>query len=284
MSGFWGGDTESMAEQSRNLERRSGDLLALRTALDSVVRQEQAWQGPDADAFRAQWSGGAQAELLRLGEQLRTLGEELRGHVTEQDAASAPAAGGGAPIGGYVGGAVPTSVGSTGIGSVPGDLLANESSVDTSEASGDYDYDKHYDFDLGDEGPTYSGEMLWRLALSDFSSVFPIPGMPNNPQVGDQFDLAFNPVEVVDVGERSLTLESLPGHIEGEGNLIVFTISEDGTSLDVEARGPDGTWFPNFLPDIFWPQLADNLADLHDVSIMAPGPDYYASDDPVHVV
>ncbi|HLS32935.1 MAG TPA: hypothetical protein VK039_05040 [Brevibacterium sp.] len=118
------------------------------------------------------------------------------------------------------------------------------------------------------------------IALADFSSVFPIPGMPDNPQVGDQFDLMFNPVEVVDVGERSLTLESLPGHIEGEGNLITFTVSEDGTSFDVEARGPEATWFPNILPDIFWPMFADNLADLHEVDILAPGPLPYYENDP----
>jgi len=279
VNGFYGGDTESMGEQSRRLQARSGDLLVLRTLLDAVVRQEQAWQGPDADAFRAQWVGGAGAELLRLGERLQVLSGELRAHASEQDAAS-DAGGGG------VGEAFSSQVGvaTKGVASVSWRDLAHAGNVDPSDVSGDYDYDKHYDFDLGDGGPTYSGEMLWRIALADFSGVFPIPGMPNNPQVGDQFDLMFNPVEVVDVGARSLTLESLPGHIEGEGNLITFTISEDGTSLDVEARGPDDTWFPNVLPDIFWPRFADNLAELHGVDIVAPGPDFSYEGDPGVVV
>src|SRR5699024_6730192 len=47
-----------------------------------------------------------------------------------------------------------------GVASVSWRDLAHAGNVDPSDVSGDYDYDKHYDFDLGDGGPTYSGEML----------------------------------------------------------------------------------------------------------------------------
>jgi len=155
VDGFWGADTELMAEHSRRMQARGAELLALRAALDVVVRQEQMWQGSDAEAFRAQWTGGAGSELQRLGERLGALGQEVRAHGLEQDGASAAEG-----AGSVFAGAEAEGVGTVNALPVAWKDLRHDGTVDPSDVSGDYDYDKHYDFDLGEDGPRYSGEEL----------------------------------------------------------------------------------------------------------------------------
>lgn len=260
MAGFLGANTEQLAAHGDVLERGARRLEDLRRMLDGIVLSAQVWVGPDAEDFRGRWAGVIAPQLGDLGSRIGAYGHDAHTHAMEQDQASSPE---GDEASGSRGGSDDED----------GDHGLQKSPRGTRKAvPGDYDYDREYDLDVGPNGPQFSGEQLWDLALEDFSSVFPIPGMIDNPQVGDQIDLMGSPVEVTAIDGRSLSLVSLPGHIEGAGNTIVFTISEDGTSFDVEARGPQGTLLPNILPDIFWPMFANNLEDLQHVSIMAPGP------------
>ena len=111
-------------------------------------------------------------------------------------------------------------------------------------------------------GNLVSGTDVWSKVLSTLSGTFPISGMGNNPSRGQTFILGgSNPVEVMNVGVRSITLKSLPGHAEGAGNYIVFEVSEDGTTFDVTAWGPKAVAFPvSLVPYAAWPLFASNVS------------------------
>src|SRR5699024_2186393 len=87
MSGFYGGDTEQMREQSTACTggaQRLAELLATAGPLVASVE----WQGPDADAFRERWHSDAEATGRSAADLLERLVHELEQHAEEQDEAS----------------------------------------------------------------------------------------------------------------------------------------------------------------------------------------------------
>ncbi|HEU5222684.1 MAG TPA: RHS repeat-associated core domain-containing protein [Candidatus Lumbricidophila sp.] len=131
---------------------------------------------------------------------------------------------------------------------------------------GPYGYHKAYPT-IG--SPFKSNSQAFKYFAGHLDKVFPIPGLPNNPAAGSiqhlrPFGLGDNPVRVVAVTDLSLTLESLPGHAEGAGNLITFTFSNDGKTLDVISFGRIARGCPipvvpgNCIADRAWSQLGAN--------------------------
>lgn len=95
MSGFFGADTDRLREHAGVLRERAQRLVELRESLEPLVMDESAWQGPDADAFRAQWTGSTAAQLSQRGEELSRRGADLDAQAEEQDTASGQDAGSG---------------------------------------------------------------------------------------------------------------------------------------------------------------------------------------------
>ena len=103
---------------------------------------------------------------------------------------------------------------------------------------------------------------VFNLLKPRLSDVFPLTGMEDNPKVGDKLELeGSNPVVVTKVTNHSFSLRSLPGHIEGANNVITFSISDNGTYLDVTADGPRAAPFPaSLVPHAVWPLFAYKVA------------------------
>lgn len=91
--------------------------------------------------------------------------------------------------------------------------------------------------------PTYadvlSGNEIWERLADQFSEVFPISGMVDNPEPGQEVTLfGDNPVRILEVGERHIKILSLEGHVLGSDNTVVLGITADGRELHAEAYGP----------------------------------------------
>ena len=117
-------------------------------------------------------------------------------------------------------------------------------------------------------GEPVSGDQLFTFWMNNLSRMF-LPGAPDNPRPGDRFHLmGNNPVEVVEVGARHFTLRSLPGHTEGADNVITFTISEDGKSLAISARGPTdrGVVGEGVIPAGLWNAIAAHFQTVRVVT------------------
>ncbi|WP_421084692.1 hypothetical protein [Rothia nasimurium] len=131
--------------------------------------------------------------------------------------------------------------------------------------AGEYGYD--YKFQIlphhGSKAPL-RGHEIWKIIMDDFENVFPLGGMVNNPQVGQELTLTSpnggSPVKVLEVGDRHLKLLSLPGHFEGADNTIIFAINDEGSELHVQADGPKAAQFPeNLVPYPLWGNFANRI-------------------------
>ena len=131
-----------------------------------------------------------------------------------------------------------------------------------------YSYDMTLDIFPVVGGKEVSGEAMFSFWMNNFSKMF-LPGAPDNPKAGDRFNLGgTNPVEVVEVGSRHFTLRSLPGHAEGPDNYITFTISPDGKTLQVSARGPvdRGVVGEGVIPGVLFNGLAAHIQNVRMVN------------------
>ena len=98
MAGFLGADTEALRALGRAVGGGAERLEQLTAQLDGIVGGAR-WQGPDADAFRADWAGRVRTGLhARIGA-LRGEAAELAGQAEEQDGASGGPGGPGVPGG-----------------------------------------------------------------------------------------------------------------------------------------------------------------------------------------
>lgn len=245
------------------------------------------WKGPDADGFTAQWRARDRRALARVGHQLTGLGRDLRTQAHQQRVASE-----GEP--GVVLPRVFTPIsrsdgfGPTGDGFGPRDVEWPKDGetgwlipfplpkppvppiVIPRQTGEGYGYEMQLNVYPSLGGEPVSGEKVFEWWMANLPMMFPIPGMPANPQVGQQISLSGNPVEVVAVGPRSFTLRSLPGHAEGPDNYITFEISEDGKSLRITTSGPSdrGVLGEQVVPAALWNALA---AQIQAGRMVAPG-------------
>lgn len=94
MAGFLGADTEALRALSRAVGGGAERLEQLTAQLDGIVGGAR-WQGPDADAFRADWAGHVRTGLHARVGALRGEAAELAGQADEQDGASGDGGAGG---------------------------------------------------------------------------------------------------------------------------------------------------------------------------------------------
>ena len=91
MGEFWGADTEELQELYRTFERGSDtmedEFRRLGNSMWGFNRPE--WEGPDADAFFAEWERVAN-QAYELYNRIEEMGRQLREEAQEQDDASEP--------------------------------------------------------------------------------------------------------------------------------------------------------------------------------------------------
>ena len=110
MNGFFGADTGALRDYAQRVQTGSGRLLELRSSLATQVGSVE-WIGPDADAFRSDFSSRISALFDQIGGDLDRRRADLETHAEEQDEASGVDGGGGG--------------GDRSFGDLLGDLLSN---------------------------------------------------------------------------------------------------------------------------------------------------------------
>lgn len=89
MTRFHGADTEALRDLSALVARRTEVLHEIDARLRSRV-EGATWTGPDADAFRTEWSFRVRPLLADAAHLLRRRSHALAVQADAQDAASAP--------------------------------------------------------------------------------------------------------------------------------------------------------------------------------------------------
>lgn len=98
MTGFWGADTEVLRQTAGALGGGSERIDDLAARLGAVIDAVH-WVGPDAESFRADWSGQVRPGLLARVSRLRQQERELDAHAWEQDETSSAGTAGGGGVG-----------------------------------------------------------------------------------------------------------------------------------------------------------------------------------------
>ncbi len=116
-----------------------------------------------------------------------------------------------------------------------------------------------------------SNKATFAAIYSQLGKYFPFQGMVNSPKVGQEVSLTAsvlgvpvstnNRARVISVDSTSFSMVSLPGHAEGAGNVITFSVTQGGTMLNVVGVGPyDQTSLQSQLaPYVFWPAMAGTI-------------------------
>ena len=99
-----GADVEQLDRLARELHQEGDRLEAIGASINGVVRRVY-WVGPDADRFRAEWSGSMSPRLRSIADLLRDRGREVAEQARQQRQASEDGAGGS----GGGGGSYPTT-------------------------------------------------------------------------------------------------------------------------------------------------------------------------------
>lgn len=87
MTGFEGADVQELLQLATKLEHAAGGIAAARSVVSGRVSSAQ-WIGPDADRFRAQWSGELQGKLKSVSAALEEAGKTVRHNADQQIGAS----------------------------------------------------------------------------------------------------------------------------------------------------------------------------------------------------
>lgn len=94
MSGFYGADTQQLRDHSELLRSRARTLSELRDRLQPAVMDESVWHGPDADAFRTDWSSRTSRLFDEVSAQIDRHSGNLETEAEQQDTASGVDSGG----------------------------------------------------------------------------------------------------------------------------------------------------------------------------------------------
>lgn len=94
MSGFYGADTQQLRGHSELLRDRARTLSQLRDRLQPAVMDASIWHGPDAEAFRTEWSARTSPLVDEITAQIARHSSALETHAEEQDTASGLGSGG----------------------------------------------------------------------------------------------------------------------------------------------------------------------------------------------
>lgn len=88
-AGMYGADVEQLRSLAKNFESSGFNLLNIIRTLDRYINSTDAWRGPDAERFRANWNGRYRLAVMRSAEALNEGAVALAQNAEEQQQASA---------------------------------------------------------------------------------------------------------------------------------------------------------------------------------------------------
>ncbi|MEZ2372843.1 WXG100 family type VII secretion target [Arthrobacter sp. RCC_34] len=93
MAGFYGADPAQLRALAQSFKRGSTALQFQGKQLNESIMSTQAWKGPDAESFRAEWNSQHRQSLLAASRHLETSSKVLLENAKEQETASDAATG-----------------------------------------------------------------------------------------------------------------------------------------------------------------------------------------------
>ena len=84
---IWGADIEQLRNLGSKLQSGAGEIEQQRTNLSRVLDSTN-WVGPDAQAFRDEWTGTHTAALNQVVQALKDAGQKATKNANEQDQTS----------------------------------------------------------------------------------------------------------------------------------------------------------------------------------------------------
>jgi hypothetical protein len=132
------------------------------------------------------------------------------------------------------------------------------------------------DFNVERNGPT----AIWNYMHGCFNCFFPVDGAPHNwPSLGQDL-----PLTVLGIGNFHCTynwednflpvgfdfrFESASGHVDGDGSMIQFTVTDDGSPTHLQVFAITQNDFPEPVKATYmlgaqqtWQQFADNIGSI----------------------
>lgn len=84
---MWGLDVQQVRQLGVQLDQKAGDIESALQTLTSTLGSTQ-WEGPDATAFRNDWSGQHTSALRQVAQALRDAANKARQNATAQEQAA----------------------------------------------------------------------------------------------------------------------------------------------------------------------------------------------------
>ena len=84
---IWGADVEQLRTLGTKLQAGASTIEQERSNLTRLL-DSTVWKGPDANAFRSEWSGTHTSALNQVIQALRDAGHKATKNANEQDQAS----------------------------------------------------------------------------------------------------------------------------------------------------------------------------------------------------
>ncbi len=84
---IWGADVEQLRTLGTKLKAGASEIEQQKNNLNKVLNSTD-WKGPDADAFRSEWTGQHMTQLSKVAEALKEAGTKATKNANEQDQAS----------------------------------------------------------------------------------------------------------------------------------------------------------------------------------------------------
>lgn len=83
----WGADVDQLKNLGTKLQAGASEIDNTKNTLNKVLDGTQ-WMGPDAEAFRSEWSGTHMSSLTKVAEALKDAGQKATRNADEQTTAS----------------------------------------------------------------------------------------------------------------------------------------------------------------------------------------------------
>ena len=84
---IWGADVEQLRNLGTKLQSGAGEIEQQRNNLNRVLDGTR-WEGPDAQAFRDEWTGTHTSALNQVIQALKDAGQKATKNANEQDQTS----------------------------------------------------------------------------------------------------------------------------------------------------------------------------------------------------
>ena len=84
---LWGADVEQLRTLGTKLQHGANEIEQQKNNLNTLLNSTQ-WMGPDADAFKQQWSGEHMSQLTRVAESLKEASQKATRNAQQQSDAS----------------------------------------------------------------------------------------------------------------------------------------------------------------------------------------------------